>query len=50
VGFEDITWVKYLKSLGTDPFIAGYTVYHDFDLSAIDDDVRKINIIFYFFC
>eukprot|EP00597_Dinobryon_sp_UTEXLB2267_P016579 CAMPEP_0201094456 /NCGR_PEP_ID=MMETSP0812-20130820/2745_1 /ASSEMBLY_ACC=CAM_ASM_000668 /TAXON_ID=98059 /ORGANISM="Dinobryon sp., Strain UTEXLB2267" /LENGTH=845 /DNA_ID=CAMNT_0047347027 /DNA_START=12 /DNA_END=2549 /DNA_ORIENTATION=+ len=36
-GVEDVAWIKVLKSLGKVPVLAGYRIYMDHDLSAIDD-------------
>jgi len=36
-GVEDVAWIKVLKSLGKVPVLAGYKIYMDHDLSALDD-------------
>jgi hypothetical protein len=44
-GVEDILWLKTPKSIGTLPVLKGYTVFHDTDLTEIEDDVSANNTI-----
>jgi hypothetical protein len=40
-GIEDILWLKTPKSMGTLPILKGYTVFHETDLTEIEDDVSS---------
>ena len=38
-GLEDLVWLKTPKAIGTLPVLKGYTVFHDMDLTEMEDDV-----------